>query len=79
ETGASSTNMLEALQQRLQFYHGQVARAALENNSGKARRFGRIVKQYEDAIKLYKAGKPVPYDELPVPPGFGGSENLYFQ
>lgn len=34
-------------------------------------RFGRIVKQYEDAIKRYKAGKPVPYEELPTPPGFG--------
>lgn len=36
-----------------------------------ARRFGRIVKQYEDAIKRCKAGKPVPFDELPTPPGFG--------
>nr|5VO5_A Chain A, Coiled-coil and C2 domain-containing protein 1-like,GH13992p [Drosophila melanogaster] len=67
-----STNMLEALQQRLEKYQSVEAAAKAENNSGKARRFGRIVKQYEDAIKLYKAGKPVPYDELPVPPGFGG-------
>ncbi|KQS70576.1 coiled-coil and C2 domain-containing protein 1-like isoform X1 [Drosophila erecta] len=65
------TNMLEALQQRLEKYQSVEAAAKAENNSGKARRFGRIVKQYEDAIKLYKAGKPVPYDELPVPPGFG--------
>ncbi|KAH8276398.1 hypothetical protein KR018_000285 [Drosophila ironensis] len=64
-------NMLEALQQRLEKYQSVEAAAKAENNSGKARRFGRIVKQYEDAIKLYKAGKPVPYDELPVPPGFG--------
>lgn len=34
-------------------------------------RFGRIVKQYEDAIKKHKSGKPVPFDELPTPPGFG--------
>lgn len=68
---AAATNMLEALQQRLEKYQSVEAAAKAENNSGKARRFGRIVKQYEDAIKLYKAGKPVPYDELPVPPGFG--------
>lgn len=30
---------------------------------------GRIVKQYQDAIKLHKAGKPIPIDELPTPPG----------
>ncbi|KAH8259114.1 hypothetical protein KR038_008582 [Drosophila bunnanda] len=68
---AAATNMLEALQQRLEKYQSVEASAKAENNTGKARRFGRIVKQYEDAIKLYKAGKPVPYDELPVPPGFG--------
>ena len=27
------------------------------------------LQQYEDAIKLYKAGKPVDFDELPCPPG----------
>ncbi|XP_037712434.1 coiled-coil and C2 domain-containing protein 1-like isoform X2 [Drosophila subpulchrella] len=68
---ADATNMVEALQQRLEKYQSVEAAAKAENNTGKARRFGRIVKQYEDAIKLYKAGKPVPYDELPVPPGFG--------
>lgn len=35
------------------------------------RRFGRIVKQYEDAVKRHKAGKPVPFEDLPTPPGFG--------
>nr|XP_016941400.1 coiled-coil and C2 domain-containing protein 1-like isoform X2 [Drosophila suzukii] len=68
---ADATNMVEALHQRLEKYQSVEAAAKAENNTGKARRFGRIVKQYEDAIKLYKAGKPVPYDELPVPPGFG--------
>ncbi|XP_016941393.3 coiled-coil and C2 domain-containing protein 1-like isoform X1 [Drosophila suzukii] len=68
---ADATNMVDALQQRLEKYQSVEAAAKAENNTGKARRFGRIVKQYEDAIKLYKAGKPVPYDELPVPPGFG--------
>jgi len=27
------------------------------------------LQQYEDAIKQYKAGKPVDFDELPCPPG----------
>ena len=27
------------------------------------------VQQYEDAVKQYKAGKPVDFDELPCPPG----------
>ncbi|XP_030384370.1 coiled-coil and C2 domain-containing protein 1-like isoform X2 [Scaptodrosophila lebanonensis] len=68
---STPTNMLEALQQRLDKYKSVEAAAKAESNTSKARRFGRIVKQYEDAVKLYKAGKPVPYDELPVPPGFG--------
>ncbi|KAH8319046.1 hypothetical protein KR067_005763 [Drosophila pandora] len=66
-----ASTILEALQQRLEKYQSVEAAAKEENNTSKARRFGRIVKQYEDAIKLCKAGKPVPYDELPVPPGFG--------
>lgn len=31
---------------------------------------GRIVKQFQQAIKLNSAGKPIPYDELPTPPGY---------
>lgn len=31
---------------------------------------GRIIKQYEGAIKATKLGKPYPLDELPNPPGF---------
>jgi hypothetical protein len=27
------------------------------------------VQQYEDAIKMYRAGKPVDFNELPTPPG----------
>ncbi|XP_001356787.3 coiled-coil and C2 domain-containing protein 1-like isoform X2 [Drosophila pseudoobscura] len=68
---AAAESMLEALQRRLEKYKSVEAAAKAEENTGKARRFGRIVKQYEDAIKQYKAGKPVAYDELPVPPGFG--------
>lgn len=44
--------------------------AEAEGNTSKARRYGRICKQFEDAIKLRARGKPVPLDELPVPPGF---------
>ncbi|XP_055705411.1 coiled-coil and C2 domain-containing protein 1-like isoform X2 [Phlebotomus papatasi] len=61
----------EALRQRLEKYKSVEQAAKDEGNSSKARRFGRIVKQYEDAMKLHRAGKPVPFDELPTPPGFG--------
>uniref|UniRef100_A0ABM0MNS5 Coiled-coil and C2 domain-containing protein 1-like n=1 Tax=Saccoglossus kowalevskii TaxID=10224 RepID=A0ABM0MNS5_SACKO len=42
---------LEALQQRLDKYKAGVESAKKEDNSSKARRMGRIVKQFEDAIK----------------------------
>ncbi|XP_055854833.1 coiled-coil and C2 domain-containing protein 1-like isoform X2 [Episyrphus balteatus] len=67
----TATTILEALEQRLQKYKSVEEGAKAENNSSKARRFGRIVKQYEDAIKSYKAGRQVAFDELPTPPGFG--------
>ena len=44
--------------------------AESEGNSSKVRRYGRICKQFEDALKLHTRGKPVPLDELPTPPGF---------
>lgn len=62
--------IMEALEQRLVKYQSQEAHAKEEGNSGKVRRMGRIVKQYQDAIKAHKAGRPVPFDELPTPPGF---------
>ena len=61
---------LEALEQRLAKYQNSMEQAQAENNSSKVRRMGRIVKQYQDAIKAHKAGKSVPFDELPTPPGF---------
>uniref|UniRef100_A0A1B0G667 Coiled-coil and C2 domain-containing protein 1-like n=1 Tax=Glossina morsitans morsitans TaxID=37546 RepID=A0A1B0G667_GLOMM len=67
----TENTMLEALEQRLDKYKSVQESAKAEGNASKARRFGRIVNQYEDAIKAYKAGRSVPYDELPVPPGFG--------
>ncbi|XP_064548608.1 coiled-coil and C2 domain-containing protein 1-like isoform X1 [Drosophila montana] len=71
DSTAAPTSMIEALQQRLDKYKSVEEAAKAESNTSKARRFGRIVKQYEDAIKQYKAGRPVAFDELPVPPGFG--------
>ncbi|KFB47346.1 AGAP010539-PA-like protein [Anopheles sinensis] len=67
----TGTTVLEALEQRLEKYKSVEQAAKDEGNSSKARRMGRIVKQYQDAIKLHKAGKPVPFDELPTPPGYG--------
>ena len=60
----------EALEQRLSKYQSGVEGAKKEGNSSKARRMGRIVKQYEDALKALRAGKPVDFGELPVPPGY---------
>ncbi|GBM79522.1 Coiled-coil and C2 domain-containing protein 1-like [Araneus ventricosus] len=64
------SSVLEALQQRLEKYTATKQAADAENNSGKVRRLQRIIKQYEAAIKDYKAGKNVDFEELPTPPGF---------
>ncbi|XP_053680634.1 coiled-coil and C2 domain-containing protein 1-like [Anopheles nili] len=66
-----ASTVLEALEQRLEKFKSVEQAAKDEGNSSKARRIGRIVKQYQDAIKLHKAGKPIPIDELPTPPGYG--------
>uniref|UniRef100_A0A1Q3F686 Coiled-coil and C2 domain-containing protein 1-like n=1 Tax=Culex tarsalis TaxID=7177 RepID=A0A1Q3F686_CULTA len=66
-----ASSVMEALQQRLEIYRASEKSAKEEGNSSKARRMGRIVKQFEDAIKLHRAGKPIPLDELPTPPGYG--------
>ena len=60
---------LEALEQRLAKYQSSSDQAQAEGNSSKVRRMGRIIKQYQTAIKASKAGKPVAFDELPDPPG----------
>ena len=62
--------VLEALEQRLAKYKQGMENAKSKNEGSKARRMGRIVKQYEDAIKSTKQGKPVAYGELPTPPGY---------
>lgn len=63
-------NLETALIERLEACKKMKAIAESEGNSHKARRYGRICKQFEDAIKLYVRGKPIPLDELPTPPGF---------
>ncbi|KAF4526724.1 hypothetical protein B566_EDAN015756 [Ephemera danica] len=63
-------NVAESLAQRLIRYQAEERLAKEAGNSSKARRMGRICKQYQDAIKLHKAGKPIPVDELPTPPGY---------
>lgn len=67
----TASSVLEALQQRLDVFKAAAQSAKEQGNSSKARRSERIVKQFEDAIKQYKAGRPVAYEELPTPPGFG--------
>lgn len=61
--------IMEALVQRLELYQKQEAAAKVDGNSRKERQMGRIIKQYQDAIKRHKAGKPFAADELPTPPG----------
>ncbi|KAK7067045.1 Coiled-coil and C2 domain-containing protein 1A [Halocaridina rubra] len=64
------SSVLEALEQRLAKYTEQRDKAKNEENARKERMNQRIMKQYQDAIKMHKAGKPVDFDELPTPPGF---------
>ncbi|XP_063061303.1 coiled-coil and C2 domain-containing protein 1A isoform X2 [Engraulis encrasicolus] len=59
----------EALQQRMLKYQAAADTAKSKGDDRKARMHGRIVKQYQDAIKAHKAGKQVNLADLPVPPG----------
>ena len=69
------TSVEEALNQRLAKYREDEAKAKEEGNASKARRLGRICKQYQDALKLNEKGKPIPIAELPTPPGFAPIPN----
>uniref|UniRef100_A0AAR2JTU2 Coiled-coil and C2 domain-containing protein 1B n=1 Tax=Pygocentrus nattereri TaxID=42514 RepID=A0AAR2JTU2_PYGNA len=62
--------VLEALEQRMAKYKEACAQAKASGDDRKARMHDRIAKQYQSAIRSHKAGRPVNYDELPVPPGF---------
>jgi coiled-coil and C2 domain-containing protein 1 len=63
------TSIVDALNQRLARFQAEEKLAKDTGNSSKARRMGRIVKQYQDAIKMHRAGKPFDAEELPTPPG----------
>ncbi|XP_038147845.1 coiled-coil and C2 domain-containing protein 1B [Cyprinodon tularosa] len=63
-------DVLEALEQRRVKYVEASNQAKASGDDRKARMHDRIAKQYQSAIRAHKAGKPVNFDELPVPPGF---------
>ena len=62
--------ILESLKERMAKYGEEERKAKEAGNESKARRMGRIRKQYEEAIKLHRAGRPIPRSDLPDPPGF---------
>uniref|UniRef100_A0A8C4QKL2 C2 domain-containing protein n=1 Tax=Eptatretus burgeri TaxID=7764 RepID=A0A8C4QKL2_EPTBU len=64
------TTAIEAMEQRLAVYAATAEHARQEGNSSKARRHDRITKQYKDAIKMAKAGRPVDFLALPSLPSF---------
>lgn len=73
----------EALQQRMEIYKSAAEGAKSKGDDRKARMHQRIVKQYQDAVKAHKAGRPVNLSDLPMPPGCpplqgseGGGQNL---
>uniref|UniRef100_A0A8C0XXR9 Coiled-coil and C2 domain-containing protein 1B n=1 Tax=Cyprinus carpio carpio TaxID=630221 RepID=A0A8C0XXR9_CYPCA len=76
-------SVAEALQQRMDKYKEAAESAKSKGDDRKARMHQRIIKQYQDAIKAHKAGRPVNLAELPVPPGCpplqgteGGQQNF---
>lgn len=76
-------SVAEALQQRMDKYREAAESAKSKGDDRKARMHQRIIKQYQDAIKAHKAGRPVNLAELPVPPGCpplqgteGGEQNF---
>uniref|UniRef100_A0A667ZEV0 Coiled-coil and C2 domain-containing protein 1B n=1 Tax=Myripristis murdjan TaxID=586833 RepID=A0A667ZEV0_9TELE len=65
----NEANIAEALQQRMDKYKAAAEGAKSKGDDRKARMHQRIVKQYQDAIRAHKAGRPVNLSDLPVPPG----------
>lgn len=59
----------EALQQRMEIYKSAAEGAKSKGDDRKARMHQRIIKQYQDAMKAHKAGRPVNLSDLPMPPG----------
>ena len=62
--------VMEALEQRLAKYEATQAAAQEKGESSRARRMARIIKQYQEAMKMTKLGKPFDYSDLPDPPGY---------
>lgn len=62
-------SVAEALQQRMDKYKAAADGAKSKGDDRKARMHLRIVKQYQDAVRAHKAGRPVNLSDLPVPPG----------
>nr|XP_020451754.1 coiled-coil and C2 domain-containing protein 1A [Monopterus albus]XP_020451755.1 coiled-coil and C2 domain-containing protein 1A [Monopterus albus] len=63
------SSLAEALQQRMDIYKSAAEGAKSKGDERKARMHQRIIKQYQDAIRAHKAGRPVNLSDLPVPPG----------
>ena len=70
EPPAGPVTILESLKERLEKYRLEETKAKEAGNESKARRMGRIRAQYEEAVRLHKAGRPIPRSDLPDPPGF---------
>jgi coiled-coil and C2 domain-containing protein 1 len=62
--------VMEALEQRLAKYEDTQRATQEKGETSRVRRMGRIVKQYQEAIRMTKAKKPYDYSELPDPPGY---------
>ncbi|KAM9769730.1 coiled-coil and C2 domain-containing protein 1A [Menidia menidia] len=62
-------SLAEALQQRMDIYKQAAEGAKSKGDERKARMHQRIVKQYQDAMRAHKVGRPVNLSDLPVPPG----------
>lgn len=66
----SASTVLEALNQRLEKYRETSIQAEAKGDSSKVRRIGRIIKQYENAIKACRVGSDFDYSSLPAPLGY---------
>lgn len=61
--------VLDALEQRLRVYNDLLQKSEKQKDKAAVIRYQKIVQIYIDAIRLHKAGKKVPLQKLPTPPG----------
>ncbi|XP_012265294.2 coiled-coil and C2 domain-containing protein 1-like isoform X2 [Athalia rosae] len=59
-----------ALKERLEVYKRSKVTAEADGKGAKVRMYGRLCKQFEEAIKKHERGKPIDLEDLPTPPGF---------